>query len=324
MCTAVSYKGSIHCFGRNLDLDYSYEQSVVVVPKNFSLCFRKENTLSTHYAFIGTAYVTDNYPLMYDGTNEYGLSVCGLNFPQNACYFSYRDNMINITPFEFIPWILSLFKTIDEVKDALLNMNILDENFSDQLSLTPLHWMISDREKSIVAEPTKNGLKVYDNPVHVLTNNPEFSQQLFLLNNCMSFSNKNPENNFSNSLTLDVYSLGMGALGLKGDWSSPSRFQRASFVRENSPAPCSDIETVSQFFHILKSVAHPAGVVVTDKGRYQKTVYSSCCDTNSLKFYYTTYENSRISCVDMKKENLQGDKLSVFPMIHKENIYYHN
>jgi choloylglycine hydrolase len=35
--------------------------------------------------------------------------------------------------------------------------------------------------QSITAEPLHDGLKVYDNPVGVLTNNPTFDMQLFNL-----------------------------------------------------------------------------------------------------------------------------------------------
>lgn len=324
MCTAVSFHGNTHCFGRNLDLDYSYNESVTIIPRNFPIVLKNGEFLSNHFAFIGTAYVYNGYPLLYDGTNEYGLSVCGLNFPDNAYYFPPRENMFNITPFEIIPWILSLCKNVSETREKLLNTNVTNIPYCEELPLTPLHWMISDREKSIVAEPTKNGLKIYDNPSHVLTNSPDFSKQLFSLNNYMSLSNENPKKSFSDKLPLTAYSRGMGAVGLPGDWSSQSRFVRASFVSCNSLCDENDLSTISQFFHILKSVAHPRGVVKTNKGKYQITVYSSCCDTNSMKYYYTTYNNSSISCVDMRKEELDGNYLFVYPMIQKENVYYQN
>ncbi|WP_434101469.1 linear amide C-N hydrolase [Enterococcus faecalis] len=57
-------------------------------------------------------------------------------------------------------------------------------NFSDELPLSPLHsndgcWLIksNDRITSIVVESTKEGLRVFDNPVGVLTNNPTFDYQ---------------------------------------------------------------------------------------------------------------------------------------------------
>ena len=84
MCTAVSFKGSDSYFGRNLDLERSYKESVVITPRGFKLNMRTLPTMESHYAMIGMATVADNYPLYYEATNEMGLSMAGLNFPDNA------------------------------------------------------------------------------------------------------------------------------------------------------------------------------------------------------------------------------------------------
>ena len=89
-------------------------------------------------------------------------------------------------------------------------------------SATSLHWLIADRSESITVECVADGMKIYDNPVGVLTNNPPFDMQLFQLNNYMQLSAKSPENHFSDKLNLNTYSRGMGALGLPGDLSRVS------------------------------------------------------------------------------------------------------
>ena len=82
MCTAISYQGkSSHYFGRNLDLSYSYQEQVVITPRNFPFSFRNGTQLQHHFAMIGMATVSDGYPLYYEATNEHGLSMAGLNFP---------------------------------------------------------------------------------------------------------------------------------------------------------------------------------------------------------------------------------------------------
>ena len=86
MCTAISYKGINHYFGRNLDLEYNYCESVTVTPRNYTFNFTHENSNDNHYAMIGMATISHNYPLYYEATNEAGLSVAALNFPGNAVY----------------------------------------------------------------------------------------------------------------------------------------------------------------------------------------------------------------------------------------------
>lgn len=324
MCTAMTYKTRDHYFGRNLDLEYTYNETVTVTPRNFPLEFRRCGRLSHHYALIGMAVVADGYPLYYDATNEKGLSMAGLNFPGNA---DYRPEMVgkdNISPFEFIPWILGQCKNLSETGALLEKINLAKIDFSDELPLSPLHWMISDRESSIVVESVKDGLKIYDNPVQVLTNNPTFDMQLFNLNNCMHLSTEQPVNRFSTELNLSAYSRGMGALGLPGDLSSMSRFVRAAFVRMNARSGDSESESVSQFFHMLDFVAHPRGVVHMGGGKYEITQYSSCCNTDRGIYYYTTYENRRIAGVDMHRENLDGSALVCYPLGREQQIHMRN
>ena len=323
MCTAITYKTRDHYFGRNMDYEHSYNEQVVITPRNYSFNFRQAGSLKEHYAIIGVATVVDNYPLYFDGTNEKGLSMAGLNFPDNAVYYQYTDVKDNVAPFEFIPWILGQCEDIARVRELLGRINLVNINFSDKLPLAPLHWMISDRNESIVVECVQDGMKIYDNPVEVLTNNPEFNMQMFNLNNYMQLSTQPPVNSFAQKLQLNVYSRGMGAMGLPGDLSSQSRFVKAAFTRMNSLSGDSEEESISQFFHILGSVAQQRGCVQIGD-LYEITLYASCCNTDKGIYYYTTYENSSISAVDMRRENLESENLIVYEMIKSQKIRMQN
>lgn len=324
MCTAISFTTKDHYFGRNLDLEYSYIETVTITPRNYPLLFRKKESLNTHYAMIGIAYVHNGYPLYYDATNEMGLSMAGLNFPRNADYKPEISEKDNITPFEFIPWILGQCSTVKDAKVLLDKINLLEEHYNNKLPLSPLHWMISDRESSITVESVKDGLKIYENPVGVLTNNPTFDMQLFHLNNYMNLSPQRPENCFSDKVKLERYSNGMGALGMPGDWSSQSRFVKTAFTKLNSVCGTSEEESVSQFFHILGSVEHQRGCVDMGNNLYEITLYSSCCNTDKGIYYYRTYENSQITAVDMFRENLDEDKVITYPLIKEQQIKWQN
>ena len=323
MCTAATYKTKDHYFGRNLDYEYSYNETVTVTPRNYPFKFRRAGEMPSHYAMIGMAFVQNGYPLYYDATNEKGLSMAGLNFPGNADYKPEAPEKDNITPFEFIPWILGRCENVSEAREKLASLNLLNENFSEQLPLSPLHWMISDRDESIVVESVRDGLKIYDNPVGVMTNNPTFDYHLTNLSNYMSLSRSDPENRFSKDVELKTYSRGMGGLGLPGDLSSASRFVKAAFTRLNSLSGESESESVSQFFHILGSVAQQKGCCQVEHG-FEYTIYSSCCNTDKGIYYYTTYENSRISGVDMRREDLDGEKLISYPLITGQQIKMQN
>lgn len=324
MCTVVTYRTRDHYFGRNLDLERTYGERVVITPRQYPLGFRKTTELKRHYAMIGMAAVADGYPLYFDATNEIGLSMAGLSFPENADFGSEMVGKENVAPFELIPWLLGQCGDLSDVRRLLDRVNVVKLNFSETLPLTPLHWMISDRSGSVVLECVREGMRLYDNPVGVLTNEPPFDVQMFFLNNFMRLSTEPPVNSFSSELELKRYSAGMGAMGLPGDLSSMSRFVRAAFARLNASCGESEIESVSQFFHILGFVSQMRGLTRLEDGACEITQYSSCCNTDRGIYYYTTYENSCISAVNMHREPLDGRELIIHPLVRQMQIYRQN
>lgn len=324
MCTVLNFKTKEYYFGRNLDLDYSYKEEVCVMPRYFSLEFRKKGIIKEHYAMIGMATVMENIPLFYDATNEFGVSMAGLNFPDNAYYDTEKENKDNICQFEFIPWILSQCKNMNEVKVLLNKINIINIPFNNSLPLASLHWMISYKDESIIVETMKDGLHIYDNPVGVLTNNPPFKYQLFNLNNYRNLNVSNGKNTFSEKLLLEEYCEGLGSLGLPGDVSSSSRFIRASFNLANSVCESDELSSISQFFHLLSSVEMLRGCCLTKSNKWDITIYSSCINTDKGLYYYKTYGNHQIRCIDMKHTDLNAKNISRFPLVLTEQIHYEN
>ncbi len=323
MCTAITYQTKDHYFGRNLDLEYSYQEEVTVTPRNFPLAFYNKNTISHHFALIGVATIANNYPLYYDATNEYGLSMAGLNFPGNAVYYPLSKTQVNIAPYSFIPWILCRCKNINDAKALLESTNLADIPFSREYPQTPLHWIISDQTGSITVEPMVTGLKIYKNAIGVLTNNPPFDFHINNLTNYLNLTNLEPQNPYHSQIELTPQSRGTGGMGLPGDLSSPSRFIRASFTKLNSVSGDSELESISQFFHILDSVKQQAGCVKINGG-YEKTVYSSCCNMDKGVYYYKTYENNQINAIDLFQENPDGENLIHYPLIRRQEINYIN
>lgn len=323
MCTAVTFQGKDHYFGRTLDLDHSYNESITVMPRYFPLCFRCLTPVKMHLAVIGVATVVDNYPLFYDAVNECGLSMAGLNFPGNAVYRPIDPSKANVATFEFIPWVLCQCKTIQDAKELLTNLNLTDISFSPKYPATSLHWIISDRNTSIVVESTHNGLSVYGNQVGVLTNNPEFPYHMRNLVNFANLTPDSPQNRFMDKFPTKPDSLGLGAVGLPGDLSSQSRFIRALFHKSYAIPGDTEEESVAQFFHILDSVSVVNGSVRFDN-RYHKTVYTSCCNTDKMIYYYKTYNNNQISAVELSKVDLDRDDLSIFPFVTEQQIRYLN
>ncbi len=314
MCTAANYLTKCHYFGRNFDYELSYHEQVIITPKKYLIKFRNIDDIGEHHAIIGIAAGVNDYPLYYDACNDEGLAMAGLNFPDYCDYKPLSESKVNVTSFEFIPYILAQCKNVKNAEKLLDEVNISNISFSKELPTSPLHWIISDKKKSIVVESVKEGLNVYDNPVGILTNNPPFDKQLFNLNNYRGLSNASPENTFGGDLDLAIYTRGMGSIGLPGDMSSPSRFVKATFVKENSISGESEKESVSQFFHILASVEQQKGCTLVENGQFEYTIYSDCYNADKGILYYKTYDGDKVA-VDMNEYDLESGNLINFPLI---------
>lgn len=312
MCTGIKYK---NYFGRNLDYDFSYGQEIVITPRNYKFNFKHADNIN-NYAIIGAGIIQNNIPLYFDGINEKGLGIAGLNFVGNCVYHPLDESKINIAQYEFIPYILTDFSNIKEVKKALNNINLDNEAISDKYPLARLHWLMADKDSSIVVESMKDGLHIYDNPLNVLTNNPPFNYQL---DNFNSY-NLSPKDSIIDTSKID-YSRGTGTIGLPGDLSSKGRFVKVAYTNKYSLTLKNDL---TQSFHILHSVDQQYGCVEVKDNEYEYTIYSSMCDLNKGVYYYTTYNNHQINGVDMKKEDLDSSSLITYPMLDNENINIQN
>ena len=115
----------------------------------------------------------------------------------------------------------------------------------------------------------------------------------------------------------------MGAIGLPGDLSSASRFIRGAFTKLNSVTDGTFEQDISQFFHILDTVSQQRGCVKIGN-EYERTIYSSCCNTDRGIYYYTTYDNRQISAISLRHEDLQSDQLIGYPLITAQQIRFQN
>lgn len=329
MCTALSVNptGKNNFFGRNMDLEYNFNQSVILIPRNNEYQDKVTgNMVKPKYAIIGMGSVIENHPAMADGMNEKGLACAGLNF---AGYAHYEEEIIpgktNIAPYDFILWVLYNHETVDEVKAAIYNIELVDVPINEKYPVPTLHWMIVDKSgKSIVVEKTKDKFSVYDNEVGVLTNNPTFDWHLTNLNEYINLSPIHPEKTKWSNLELKPLGVGVGTRGIPGDFASVSRFVRIAFCRSTIPKLEDDTNTLSQFFHMLDYVAMVKGGAMTAEGREDMTLYSSCMDQERGIYYYKTYDNNRINAIDMNKENLDSKEIKIFSYLNIQDINYQN
>ena len=324
MCTCITLKTKDNYFGRNLDLEYRFNEKVVITPRGYEFKLKNGDIINTKYAIIGMATVSDDYPLYAEASNEKGLSIAGLYFPKNVYYFDNNNNKLSLAPYELIPYFLGMYSSVKEIKELILNLNITNIPFSEKYPISDLHWMISDSNESIVVEQMKDGLKVYENPYGVLTNNPPFHYQITNITNYRNLTSNYVESRFSKKINLGQYGQGMGAIGLPGDNTPTSRFVRAAFNKLNSVSDNDEISSITQFFHILDCVSMVKGSTITKEGNYDITTYSCCINTSKGIYYYKTYTNNQITAIKMTEQEKNKKKLSIYDLIENQQIKYQN
>lgn len=330
MCTAIAHRDGDFYFGRTLDYEHGFGEEIVFTPREMPLPFHRQSTLGSHYAMLGMAAVAKSglsgrdYPLYFEAINEHGLGLAGLNFVGNAVYLPSTGEGCELAPYELTPWLLGQCKTVAEAKPLLQGVKLINLPFSEQFPLSQTHYLLADGHEALVLEPMADGLKIYENPVGVLTNNPPFPQQMLHLADFQGLTNEPAENRWCKGVALDSYSRGMGALGLPGDVSSGSRFVRAAFTKHCAQPGQTEHERVRQFFHIIGTVEQVRGVCKVAQNEYECTQYTSCYNASRGTLYYTTYDCSRIRAVSMEHEDLTGTELVRYPVLREPDILLQN
>lgn len=319
-CTGLMLKTSDGSFvhGRTLEFGLPVETSVAVIPRNYSFTgttpIGKGLEYKAKYGAVGV-YAFKN-PSLMDGLNEKGLSVGTFYFPGYAKYTPITSENASkaLSPVEFPNWILTQFETVDEVKKGISSVligNTVTEGWGD--TPAPFHYIVYDKTgKSIVIEPLKGALKVYDNPIGVLTNSPDFKWHMTNLRNYINLSPDNVDKVSLEGLTLTSFGQGSGLHGLPGDFSPPSRFVRAAvFAATAVPSKTAD-EAIFQIFHILNQFDIPVGAVreITNGKTFNDyTLATVARDPKNGKYYFRTFEDQTIRFVDINAFDLNAKEI---------------
>jgi choloylglycine hydrolase len=268
------------------------------------------------YGYVGI--YTEYEPFVVEGINESGLSAGLFFFPDYGDYAPYNENnnARTLCDMQFVSWVLSQFSSIDQVKAALKNVDLVTLNHK----IGAVHWRISEPGgRMVVLEVVKGVPNFYENRLGVLTNAPGFLWHMTNLNNYINVvAGTEPARQFTDKITLQSLGHGSGMLGLPGDFTSPSRFVRAAFFQTTSPTWDTGFETVVQAFHILNNFDIPVGSqhVKSEipKGLPSATQFTAVTDQTELKLYYRTAWNSNIRCIDVMNIDFHKVKYQSHPL----------
>ena len=272
------------------------------------------------YGYVGI--YTEYEPFVVEGVNEAGLSAGLFFFPQYGDYAPYNknNNEKTLCDMQFVSWVLSQFSSIDQLKAAISNIDLVTLNHK----IGAVHWRIAQPDGRMVVLEVVGGVPhFYENTLGVLTNAPGFPWHMTNLNNYINIvPGSAPDNTIKAGITLQPLGHGSGMLGLPGDFTAPSRFVRATFFQTTSPVWSTGFETVVQAFHILNNFDIPIGSqhakADIPKDLPSATQFTAVTDQKSMKFYYRTAWNSNIRCIDLNSIDFHKIKYQSHPLDNQQ------
>lgn len=324
-CTGIQLKakdGSV-INGRTVEFGLNLFLSGLVIPRNYFF----QGTLpdggsglqyTAKYAAIGGGMFGES--AIADGMNEKGLAVGDFYFPGYAEYatITSENQKQALSPTEFSNWVLTQFATIAEVKEGIKNVVIAPTTPKGWPVLPAFHYVVYDKTgKSIVIEPIKGKLVVYDNPLGVLTNSPSFDWHMTNLSNYVNLSPINAPAVTVDGIKLQQFGQGSGLHGLPGDFTPPSRFVRAALFSVSATPADNAEQSVYQVFHILNQFDIPLGAVIDleDKTKTpESTLATIVRDPQNLKFYFRTYHNQNLKMVNLNVYDLNAKVIKRYNM----------
>lgn len=317
MCTSISYLAQNgHAFlGRTMDFGFELNGHPIAIPRNYQWHSQIGETYQFKYGFIGIGRKLDDY-LFADGVNEQGLAVAELYFSGEAAYAKVvPDKKGQLAAHEFIMWVLGNLSTVGEVKTAVKEITLVDLPSKLLQVTSPLHFIMTDATgTSIVVEPRADGLHIIDNPVGVMANSPEFEWHLTNLRNYLSLDPHSVGNKQLGSLRLDSFGPGSGTFGLPGGYTSPERFVRAAYLRNNIQGSDSTDTNVINLFRILDNVTIPKGAKVKTDGEIDYTQYRSIMDLTTRTVYFQPYNTLQLFAARLTDELLNKTEVTEFPV----------
>lgn len=316
-CTAVDIVAADKSIvaGRTMEWAFDMKWTLESLPKGTTLTLpapkgMAEKTVTTTYALVGIgAGIIPGGPLV-EGQNEAGLSVSANFLPGFTEYQQVTPGDANfVEVLSFGKWTLGSFKDVASLKAALETTKVWsDPALPTGPTVPAMHFVFNDRSGAgIVVEYVGGQVHIYDNSARVLTNAPTYDWHLTNLRNYVNISTIGTSSRQYGSTNVTALGQGGGTMGLPGDFTPPSRFVRAAFMRYAVPQPKDAGEAVQTLAHVLNTVDLPIGVAQAKDG---DTVVSDYTQWVSIKDL--THNRLTISDYDHRTSYLTIDLAPIF------------
>ena len=326
MSFRITAKDGNVTIGRTMEFGVDSGWKIAVVPRNLQFTSpapdgKKGLTWKNKYGYVAVVgWGLDT--MVSDGMNEAGLSFGGLWYEPGLKYQDVEPGQERLALAQTMSgaWILGNFSTIDELKQAVAQIKVFGYVVPELHMAPPAHSIIYDASgKSLVMEFGDGKINLYDNPLGILTNAPDFPWHLNNLRQFIGMSNENPKPDDMAGLKFIPTGHGAGMIGLPGDLTPPSRFVRLGVTTRFADKPEDADKALNLSQQIVNAFNIVSGMVVEKdpQGKVvakETTQWVSFRDLTNRIFYFRTYENLDLRKIELKKLELAGDKVKFIEM----------
>ncbi|MFN1617506.1 linear amide C-N hydrolase [Vibrio rotiferianus] len=341
-CTSIAVKATDGAvvYGRTMEWGaFDLNSRVAVVPRGYEFQAstpegKNGMKWKAKYGTVALDALEKDY--FTDGMNEKGLVVGVLYLPGFTEYHEYNKAKAahTVSELELANYVLTSFATVDEVKAGLEDIRVVG---TPEPSLggipAPIHLTIIEPSgKAMVVEFLDGEMKVFDNPLRVLTNSPSFDWHMTNLRNYMGLTplahDKKVLKNGEENVSLTPIGAGSGFLGMPGDFTPPSRFIRATAFSQTTRDLTNSEEALYEVLRIMDNFNLPLGAAEGPeanpellKGMRSSTIWTSAADSKNLKYYFHTQNNRQLRMIDLNKIDFSkaSNKIRHIPM-DKEKV----
>lgn len=278
----------------------------------------KAITFNTKYAILGMTgdmVPGAKQPLIFEGANDQGLSFSLNEFNGVSAPALGNDASKILSMNDFGAWILGNFKTVAEVKAALLSDNT--QFWLPNVPMTgnaplPGHYAIFDKKgNGLVVEFVNNKKNVYDNLVGVMTNAPEFPWHVTNLNN-YTFTNVDKNTGKLGKQQLQTVDAGIALTALPSSQTATGRFVKAAFYANYVKKGKTPDESINLLAHIMNNFDRPQDLTIDppggvgdgprgNKSSSEVTQWTTMNDLSRNLTYVRSINAINWTVVDMKK-----------------------
>lgn len=281
MCTSLRYLDALNraYVGRTLELSIELPYQIAYFPQGQSVSSVAEGFAplqwSLRYAVMAVT-MPDKLPTpgqsfeatdlkVIEGVNEVGLSFSVQSYSQVGTNLTQlQQNQPTISAVDLGLFVLGQYGTVAEVKAELAKVQVALERVAILGGLNmPFHYAVHDASgASLVIEFHQGVRTVYDNPVGVMTNAPQFSWHLTNLNNYTFLSNVDHSQASLMGYILMQPSSGTAKIGLPSTDSSVDRFIRAVYYAQFAEKQKDADAAVQMVAHIMNNFDRPRGITI--------------------------------------------------------------